>query len=163
MRPAELEQSQQKQSEFSIKGIFRHDPAIGVSKFRIHLLRVVFALIAVFLGRNVWTEIFTHTGLWEPLPGIAFSFWAAFSALALLGIRYPLKMIPLLLIQLTYKLIWLTIVAYPLWSASQLSGTSLALTRINLMAVVVDLLVIPWPYVVRSYILGTKKAVTGDQ
>ena len=117
-------QQPQKQSGFRIKNIFKVDQTIGVSKFRIYLLRFFYILIFVLLGNEVWTEIFTHKGLWQPLPGVAFSFWAAFSTLAILGVLHPLKMIPLLLVQISYKLIWLIIVAYPLWSANQLTGSS---------------------------------------
>ena len=141
-----------------IKTIFKVDPAIGVSKFRIYLLRFFYLLIFFLLGSEVWIEIFSHKGQWESLQGVAFSFWAAFSTLAILGILHPLKMIPLLLVQIFYKLIWLIIVAYPLWLANQLTGSSAqGLTEINLKSIVVDLLVIPWPYVLKNYILNSKR------
>ena len=69
----------------------------------------------------------------------------------------PLKMIPLLLMQILYKLIWLIIVAYPLWSAGHLIGSSAQeLANINLKGVIVDLFVIPWPYVFKNYVLKPK-------
>ncbi|MBK5283872.1 MAG: hypothetical protein JJE25_00580 [Bacteroidia bacterium] len=148
----------QKQSKFSIKNIFKVDEAMGVSKFRVYLLRFFYLVIIVLLGSEVWTKIFTHKELWEPLPGVAFSFWAAFSALAILGLLHPLKMIPLLLVQFSYKLIWLIIVAFPLWSANQLTGSSAqGLTEANSIGIVIDLLVIPWSYVFKNYILPPKK------
>lgn len=141
-----------------IKNIFKVDPTIGVSKFRIYLLRFFYLLIFSLLGSEVWIEIFSHKGQWEPLQGVAFSFWAAFSTLAILGIFHPLKMIPLLLVQIFYKLIWLIIVAYPLWLANQLAGSSAqGLAEINLKSIVVDLLVIPWPYALKNYVLKSKK------
>jgi hypothetical protein len=107
---------------------------------------------------QVWTEIFTHKGSWEPLPAVAFSFWVAFFALAILGLIHPLKMIPLLLVQFSYKLIWLIIVAYPLWSANQLPEPSAAgLTKANSTGIIPDLLIIPWPYVLKNYILNSGK------
>ncbi len=151
-------QQRQKQSEFSIKNILKVDQTIGVSKFRICLLRIFYALATVLLGFQVWTEIFTHKGVWEPLPAVAYSFWAAFSALAILGLLHPLKMIPLLLVQFSYKLIWLIIVAYPLWSANQLTDSvAQGLTKANSIGVVLDLLVIPWSYVFNNYVLPKEK------
>ena len=142
----------------SIKNIFKEDVAKGVSKFRFYLLRFFYLVNVVFLGSAAWTEIFTHKGLWEPLPGVAFSFWAAFSTLAILGVLHPLKMIPLLLVQFSYKLIWLIIVAYPLWSANHLKGSSAqGLAEVNLKSIVIDFLVIPWSYVFKNYILKPKK------
>ena len=34
----------------------------------------------------VWPEVFRHQGAWDPLKGVAFSFWAALSALSGLGV-----------------------------------------------------------------------------
>jgi hypothetical protein len=143
---------------FNFMNIFKQEQPIGVSKFRIYLLRFYYVVIIVLLGAQVWSEILTHEGLWQPLPAVAYSFWAAFSALAALGLIYPLKMIPLLLVQVFYKLIWLIIAAYPLWSAHKLTGSSAqGLFKANSMGVVIDLFVIPWPYVLKNFILIPKK------
>ncbi|HYG04488.1 MAG TPA: hypothetical protein VD927_18705 [Chryseosolibacter sp.] len=137
---------------------FKTNPVIGISTFRLYLLRIFYAMAVLMLGIDVWTEIFTHEQSWAPLPGVAFSFWGAFSLLAIIGIAHPLKMLPLLLVQFTYKLIWLLIVAYPLWSASQLAGDPAeSLTRANAIGLVLDLLIIPWPYVFK-HIVFTKTA-----
>ena len=119
------------------------------STFRLYLLR--FAYLANFagLGLSVWPAIINHTGAWDPVKGVAFSFWAALSVLSGLGIRYPLKMLPLLLLQLFYKSIWLIAVYLPLSSAGQLPA---GLTKAMVGGVVMDLIVIPWPYVVAGYV-----------
>lgn len=138
-----------------VKSIFKVDEAKGVSKFHFYLLRAYFALNFVALGFQAWSEIFAHRGLWQPIPGIAYSFWAAFSLLAILGIINPLKMIPLLLLQFTYKLIWSIAVAYPIRSANHLLASD-ELTNIMVKGVIVDFLIIPWPYVLRNFILKEK-------
>jgi hypothetical protein len=105
------------------------------------------------LGLDVWKELLTHQEVWEPLPAVAFSFWAAFSALAIIGIWHPLKMVPLLLVQFSYKLVWLIIVAYPLWLDHQLIDSSAwNLTKANSIGIVIDLVVIPWFYVMKNYL-----------
>ena len=119
-----------------------------VSTFRLYLMRLLYLGNFVFLGLNVWPELINHVGAWDPVKGVAFSFWAALSALSGLGIRYPLKMLPLLLLQLLYKSIWLIAVYLPLRSA----GQSTDLTKIMVGGVVVDLIVIPWPYVLATYV-----------
>ena len=118
------------------------------STFRLYLMRLLYLGNFFFLGLNVWPEIINHVGVWDPVKGAAFSFWAALSALSGLGIRYPLKMLPLLLLQLFYKSIWLIAVYLPLRSA----GQSTDLTRVMAIGVVVDLIVIPWPYVLTTYV-----------
>jgi len=69
-----------------------------VSTLRLYVMRVVYLLNFALLGSDVWPAIFRHQGAWDPLKGVAFAFWAALSALSVLGIRYPLKMVPLLLL-----------------------------------------------------------------
>jgi hypothetical protein len=75
------------------------------------------------------------------------SFWAALATLCALGIRYPLKMLPLLFIQLLYKSIWMTAVALPLWSSYRSNGY----VRDMVLGIALDLIAIPWPYVVATY------------
>ena len=118
------------------------------STFRLYLMRLLYLGNFVFLGLNVWPEMINHAGAWDPVRGAAFSFWAALSVLSGLGLRYPLRMLPLLLLQLFYKSVWLVAVALPLSSA----GRSTSLTNTFLMGAVADLIVIPWPYVVSNYV-----------
>jgi hypothetical protein len=119
-----------------------------IRTFRLYVMRFVYLLNFVLLGLDVWPEVFRHQGAWDPLKGVAFSFWAALSVLSGLGVRYPLKMLPLLLLQLFYKAVWLFAVALPMWSAVR----STDLTHAMVIGVVVDLIGIPWPYVVTSYV-----------
>jgi len=118
------------------------------SMFRLYLMRLLYLLNFVLLGLQVWPVIINHQGAWDPVRGVAFSFWAALSALAGLGIRYPLKMLPLLLLQLLYKSIWVIAIALPLWSAFR----SIELTKVMAIGAVVDLIIIPWPYVLVTYV-----------
>jgi hypothetical protein len=119
-----------------------------VSMLRLWVMRFVYLLNFVLLGLDVWPELFKHQGTWDPVKGVAFSFWAALSLLSGLGLRYPLKMLPLLLLQLVYKVLWLAAVALPMWSVVR----STDLTRAMVIGVVVDVLGIPWPYVLASYV-----------
>ena len=120
----------------------------GVSTFRLHLMRLLYLLNFVLLGLDVWPQIINHAGAWDPVKGAAFSFWAALSALSGLGLRYPLRMLPLLLLQLVYKSIWLIAVALPLLSAGRSAGFAEAMV----IGVVLDLIAIPWPYVLANYV-----------
>ncbi len=118
------------------------------SMFRLYLMRLLYLLNFALLGLDVWPVIINHKGEWDPMHGVAFSFWAALSALSGLGLRYPLRMLPLLLLQLFYKSVWLIAVALPLSSA----GRSTNLTKPFVIGIVLDLIVIPWPYVLANYV-----------
>ncbi len=119
-----------------------------VSTLRLYVMRFVYLLNFVLLGSDVWPELVRHQGAWDPLKGVAYSFWAALSLLSVLGLRYPLKMLPLLLLQLSYKAVWLIAVAIPMWSVVR----STDLTRAMVIGVVVDVIGIPWAYVLPHYV-----------
>lgn len=118
------------------------------STFRLYLLRALYLLNFALLGLDVWPDIVSQGGTLDPVRGVAFSFWGALSALSVLGLRYPLKMLPLLLVQFLYKVIWVLAVAVPQWDGVR----SLGLTNDMLIGIVVDLIVIPWPFVFRNYL-----------
>jgi len=92
------------------------------------------------------TSFIHRPQLWDPIPGVAFSFWAALAAVSALGIRYPLAMLPIIFMQLFYKAFWLLAVYLPLQSA----GRSTSMTQGMLIGLVLDIVVIPWPYVIRQ-------------
>lgn len=123
-----------------------------VSRLRLYLMRAVYLLTFLGLGYSVWPQIISPDKLWDPLTGVAFSFWAAYSALMGLGVRYPLKMLPLLILQLFYKSVWFLAVILPLRSAGQLDLAATGMIRTFAIAVVLDLIVIPWPYVLANYV-----------
>jgi hypothetical protein len=118
----------------------------GVSTFRLYLMRGGYLVNFVLVGLGAWPALLNHTGPWDPVRGAAFSLYAALSTLSALGLRYPLNMVPLLLFLLFYKVVWLIAVAVPTWPA--LRGA----TREMAAAAVMDLIVIPWPYVFEHYV-----------
>lgn len=126
----------------------------GVPKYRLYLMRGFYVFAFIFLGRDAWTELISYEGIWKPLDGVAYSFWAAYSTLMIFGLRKPLKMIPLLLLQFFYKSIWLVFVALPLWKDNQFEDAK-GLATIFIVGVILDILIIPWKYVFKKYFLTT--------
>jgi hypothetical protein len=76
----------------------------------------------------------------------------AMSLLAVLGIRYPLKMLPLLFFELLWKVLWVLMWGLPLWSAQQLAPDSEQTLISALVGVVLVPLAIPWGYVFKHYV-----------
>lgn len=72
-----------------------------VSTTRLHLLRVAYLGTFAFLAFQVWPGLIAGPRDWEPLSGLAVSLYGALSVLCLLGVRNPLGMLPLLLLQLS--------------------------------------------------------------
>ena len=123
-----------------------------LSILRIYLLRAMYVFMFVGLA------IFKWPGILNPPPGISHtgtvvgSVLGAISLLALLGIRYPVKMLPLLFFELLWKVVWVLGWGLPLWLTQQLSPDSQE-TLINcLVGVVLVPLVMPWSYVFKQYV-----------
>jgi hypothetical protein len=72
---------------------------------------------------------------------------AGLSLLAFLGLRYPLKMLPLLLFEMVWKTIWLLGVALPMWSSHSPIPDDMAQTIQACLMIVVFPFLIPWRYV----------------
>ena len=123
-----------------------------VSPVRLNLLRAYFLLILIERAYRVVPTLLSPEAPLGPFDGTAYSFWAALALLAALGLRYPLQMLPVLLLHLLYKAIWLLAVALPLWAAGEpLDGVTTAFAWAMAIGVLLDLLIIPWPYVWTRY------------
>ena len=145
--------------KFSPKAIFqpaeRYD---GVRPINIHLLRLLYILMFFVLGQQTWTHILTHKGTWEPIDAVAWCVWTAFATLAGLGIIRPLKMLPIVLLEIFYKLLWLLMVAYPLWSRGTLAGSPAEeITSEFLM--VLPIVAMPWGYAFVHYLYDPRPRV----
>jgi hypothetical protein len=129
----------------------------GVRRINILGLRVIYALMFFMLGQTVWTHIANHTGPWEADDAMAWSVWAAFSLLAGLGIIHPLKMLPILLLEIAYKVLWLVLVALPLWSTGSLKGAPEQYQTMVFIGVIVPIFLVPWGFVWRTFIVLERK------
>ena len=89
-----------------------------VSTFRLHLLRGTYLLVAVGLGVQIWPGILHGSPHVEHMRGVVRSLLGAVSLLAVVGLRYPLKMLPLLLFELMWKSIWVVAIGLPCGSAT---------------------------------------------
>ena len=122
-----------------------------VSAFRLYLLRAMYLFMAVGL------TIFELPALLHPanlsrLDSVVLSVLAAFALLAVLGIRYPLKMLPLLLFELLWKSIWVLAFGLPLVLSGRLGPETAETLTACLMGVMLVSLVTPWGYVLKHYL-----------
>ena len=123
----------------------------GVRPIQIFLLRVSYVVVLVLVGSRSWGLLIAHQGDWQPLVASAVAMWASSSLLSLIGVFHPLKMLPLVLFEIGYKVIWLIAVAWPLWNVNRLSGSPAEDMTYAFLPVVAPILLVPWAYVFRTY------------
>ena len=122
-----------------------------ISPWRLNLLRLAYLLLAAGLGAVIWPDIFDLAKSWTLMTGVVKAMLAAIAALAILGLRYPLKMLPLLFFELAWKAIWLARMALPQATAGTLDENTTQ-TLYECAAVVILLPLIPWDHVYRTYL-----------
>lgn len=123
-----------------------------VSTFRLYFLRTTYTIVFLGLAFDIWPLIARAPRGVEHMRGVVWSVLTAVSLLAILGIRYPLRMLPLLMFELVWKIVWLVAVGLPLWSTHQLAGPNAETLRDCLLGVVLATAAMPWGYVARKYI-----------
>lgn len=123
-----------------------------VPVWQVNLLRLGYLVVGGGLVIVKWPLLFTH-GPWELKEGTVQCMLVAMSLLALLGLRYPLRLLPILLFEVIWKLLWLAIIAVPLWSEGELTGAVRDQAGTVLWVVIV-IAVIPWRYVFTRYVIA---------
>jgi hypothetical protein len=123
-----------------------------VSTLRLTALRGAYLLIALGMGLQIWPLILRHPTDVAHMTGVVRGMLGALTLLSLLGLRYPLKVLPLLFFELGWKTVWVLAFGLPLWWAGGLDAGTAETLRACLLGVVVVPLVIPWGYVRRHYI-----------
>lgn len=89
--------------------------------------------------------------------GIVGSSYITFALVSILGLRSPLKFVPVLMLQLCYKVIWLVAVIAPLLLSGSLPIHAILLTVIFATYIIGDLVAIPF-----SYIFAEGRKSVGD-
>jgi hypothetical protein len=100
------------------------------------------------LGIVAMPELMRATFGWpdqDPIVyGVMGSMWLCLGLLSILGLRSPLQYVPILLLQLSYKVVWLVGIALPLALGGRFPGHGMLYVMIFVSYVVADLAVIPF-------------------
>lgn len=123
----------------------------GLSVRRLSLLRFGYLVVGVGLAVVKWPALVDPDRAWSLDEGVVESMLLALSVLALVGLRYPVQMLPVLLFESAWKLIWLGVVALPLWTSGRMDPATEE-TALSVLWVVIVLAVVPWPYVADRYV-----------
>src|SRR5829696_5961761 len=126
-----------------------------VSTFRLYLLRAMYVFTVVGLAIEKLPALL-HPATLSPGDSVILSVLGATALLAVLGIRYPIKMLPLLFFELVWKAIWILIFGLPqLLSGGLDPNVSFGGTE-SLIACLVGVVLVPiampWGYVFKQYL-----------
>jgi hypothetical protein len=125
--------------------------AATLSVRRINIMRIGYLVMGVGLAATKWPSLINRDQPWPLYEGVSTYILVAMGLLALLGLRYPVKMLPILVFESVWKVIWLTAVARPQWSAGKLDPATSKVAS-SCLWVVIILAVTPWRYVFAQYV-----------
>ncbi|WP_045856840.1 hypothetical protein [Teredinibacter purpureus] len=125
----------------------------NISNIRVQLLRVVYMFIFLGLGITVWPDIIFSKNTTVTADTVVLAMLASYSLVALLGLRYPLKILPLLIIELLWKSIWVSAFAIPALLTDNYNQYTSDVMFACVLGIVVMLLAIPWGYIYHQYVI----------
>ena len=103
--------------------------------------------LGMLLIPNIMQSVFGWPDQDPIFFGITGSVYLAFGLLSILGVRSPLKFIPVLLLQLSYKSIWFIGVVLPLLIAGEFPSHAILLVAVFATYIIGDLIAIPFSYI----------------
>ena len=119
--------------------------------YRLHLMRVGYLVMGVGLAVVKWPLVIGYDRSMPLFEGVVAVLLTAMSLLAFLGLRYPIRLLPILLFEVTWKLIWWAAVALPALAADDMDS-AMKDVMVSCLFVIVILAVVPWRYVWRHYV-----------
>jgi len=122
-----------------------------VSTLRLYLLRAMYLLMAVGLGITIWPGILVPGNV-SHMGSVVRSMLGALALMSLWGMRYPVKMLPILLFEFVWKVIWVLAFGLGPWLGGRLDPDRQETLFACLMGVVLVPIAVPWGYVLRHYI-----------
>ena len=102
--------------------------------------------LGIILIPNVMRSIFGWPSQDPIVFGVSGSVYLSFAILSILGLRTPLKFAPVLLLQLSYKVIWFIGVIIPMLAAGKFPTYAILHVVIFASYIIGDLIAIPFSY-----------------
>jgi hypothetical protein len=121
-----------------------------LSTRRLNVMRIGYAFMGVGLAIVRWPLLIQDAPSLPPMDGVVTCLLTAMSLLAFLGLRYPAQLLPILLFEVAWKVLWIAAIAIPHLVAGDMNAETRGVL-FNCSFVVVIIAVIPWGYAWRRY------------
>ena len=119
---------------------------ITVSRIRLHVMRAYYALMAIGTAVVFWPDLLSHSVAFGVQHGAQYALLSALTPFALLGLRYPLQMMPIIFYEFAWKLLWFILVVAPLWAADAMTPGVWSNVFACGIAIVLTPIVVPWKF-----------------
>jgi len=103
--------------------------------------------LGIVIVPDVMRSIFGWPGQDPIVFGVFGSVFLSFALLSILGLRSPLKYAPILLLQLSYKVVWFISVILPILLGGKFPAYAILYVVIFATYIIGDLIAIPFSYV----------------
>ena len=123
-----------------------------VSTFRLNVLRAYYALMAFGTAAFFWPPLVQHSAEWGINNGAQYSLLAALTPFSFLGLRYPLKMLPIIMFEFTWKAMWFAFVVAPLYASDRMTELVWSNAFACGIAIVLTPIIMPWRFFWQSYV-----------
>ena len=120
--------------------------------WRLNLMRGGFLLMCVGLAVVKWPQLLLAASM-PALEGALLLILIAVSLLAFLGVKYPIAMLPIMMFEVLWKVLWLAIVALPHLVAGDLNAPTASLL-FTILFVMPIILVTPWDLVWKRFVVA---------
>ena len=118
--------------------------------FRLNLMRGGYLLMGIGTVLVKGPMLLQVSSL-PAIEGAQLCILIALALLAFLGVRYPIGMLPILMFEVLWKVLWLALVAAPLLIANDLNGATESLL-FSILFVIPIIAVTPWDYVWKRFV-----------
>ncbi|GAA1755557.1 hypothetical protein [Kocuria aegyptia] len=135
----------------------QHGGNDGLSTRRLNIMRLGYAFMGVGLVIVKWPLFAQGVHTLPLMEGVVACLLAAMSLLVFLGLRYPVKMLAILLFEAAWKLIWFAAVGLPLLVSGDVDAAAGELL-FSCSFVIVIIAVIPWGYTWRRFVTAPGNA-----
>lgn len=124
--------------------------SLTLPALRLNLMRGGYLLMAVGLVLVKWPLLLQAASL-PLIEGAMVCILTAVSLLAFLGLRYPIAMLPILVFEVLWKVLWFAVVALPHLLANSFDAP-FETFLFSMLFVIPIILVTPWDFVWKRYV-----------
>lgn len=123
-----------------------------VTPLRLNVLRAYYAFMAFGSFSVFWPDLVSHSPAWGIETGAQYALLSALAPMALLGLRYPLKLLPLVIYEFLWKALWFIFIVAPLYRDGHMTPGVWNNVFACAIAIVLTPVIVPWRHVWHSYV-----------